>query len=332
MSLSCKDIDSILVENNLKKDTFRLIKYSDEIKIQAEKFGNILNRSTIIEILRNLKNDQKVIDRTSNSTFVKYMVDILGRFEEVIIFDEKRGHTLVRYVATYTKVSPYEIALSLLSKSFLSHYSSLYINDLTINHPKDIYINKEQSKKPITNGSAEISQGRIDYAFSKKMRSTTMIYNFQYQGEFYRVHVLNSKNTNNLGVVSKQPIGFSKKIKVTNLERTLIDIVVRPKYSGGVQEILESYIRAKNQIDIDKLVHYLKKFNYSYPYYKSILFFLEYAGYDSNSIMEFREKYIGNKSNNVNFYLDYQIANKKLNKNIGIYYPQFLDDYKTDRD
>ncbi|MDH6365657.1 putative transcriptional regulator of viral defense system [Enterococcus sp. PF1-24] len=326
MVLNTASIHSTLNEYGLKNDTYNLIKYSDEIKDKAVETGNILNRSTIIQILNDLKIENKISNRTTKSLFVTYMVNVLKLFEEMTIFDEKRGTTLTRYVATYTPVSPYEIALSLLSKSFLSHYSSLYVSDLTINNPKNIYINKEQSKKNISNNQNKISQGRIDYAFSKKMRSTTMIYNFQYHQEFYRVHVLNSKNTNNTGVVYRQPINFSKKIRVTNIERTLIDIVVRPQYSGGVQEILEAYIEAKEYIDINKLIAYLKKFDYSYPYYKSILFFLKYASYDLDQIETFEQNFILNSiENDVNFYLDYQIINKKLNKEIGIYYPALLD-------
>lgn len=326
MVLSLTDIETVLVENGLKKDIYRLIKYSDEVKTKAIEEGNILNRSTIIKILRGLKEEDKIVERTSNSNFVKYLVNILHMFEEITIFDEKRGTTLTRYVATYTPVSAYEIALSLLSKSFLSHYSSLYINDLTINDPKDIYINKEQSKKSPAHHPGNITQGRVDYAFSKKMRTTTMNYNFQYHEKFYRVHVLNSKNTNNTGVVRKQPLAFSKKVPTTNLERTLIDIVVRPKYSGGVKEISDAYLRAKEYIDIDKLVQYLKKFNYAYPYYKAVLFFLESADYDSTSLDRFKKNFLADATDDITFYLDYQIIEKRLNKQIGIYYPSFLDD------
>lgn len=323
--LSIHEVELILEKKKIKKDIYKLIKYSDEIKEKSISLGNILNRSSIIQILSELRGEEKIPDGTSNYNFIKYMVDILDMFDEIVIFDERKGITITRYVAKYITVSPYEIALSLLSKTFLSHYSALYVNDITINNPKDIYINKEQSKKPNKKEHKQITQGRIDYAFSKKMRATTLIYNFQYKGEFFRVHVLNSKNTKNTGVIFKQPINFSKKIRVTNLERTLIDVVVRPQYSGGVKEILDSYIRAEKQLDLDKLVKYLDKFDYSYPYFKSILFFLKYADYNKKMLNDFRKRYGNDLNNNVNFYLDYQIVRKTLDKNIGIYYPSFLE-------
>lgn len=325
MALSQDKVSQILIENNLKKDIYRLIKHSDEVKEMAKDKGNILNRSIIIEILQNLRTEGKIIESTTISNFIKYNVKVLNLFDEVVIFDERKGTTLVRYVATYTFVSPYEIALSLLSRSFLSHYSALYINDLTINNPKNIYINKEQSKKKKNNKKTKLTQGRIDYAFSKKMRSTNMTYNFNYHNQFYRVHVLNSKNTNKTGVITKHPINFSKKIQVTNIERSLIDTVVRPKYSGGVSEILEAYTRAKSKLKIKRLVEYLDKFDYTYPYYKSILLYLKFAKYPLTSIGFFENEYKKNENDELNFYLDYQMIDKKLDKKIGIYYPKFLD-------
>lgn len=333
MALTKMEIEKIMESNGLKKDIYHLIKYSDEIKELAIKNGNILNRTNIINILNKLRSEDKIIQSTSISNFLRYAVDILGLFEEITIFDERKGETLSRYIATYTKVSPYEIALSLLSKSFLTHYSALYINDLTINNPKDIYINKEQSKKHINSSKniKQITQGRVDYAFSKKMRSTSTTYNFSYHKEFYRVHVLNSKNTQNTGVISAKPIGFSKQIEVTNVERTLIDVVVRPKYSGGVKEILESYIRAEGKVNIDKLLDYLDKFDYAYPYHKSILFFLKYAKYDEKDIAKIILRYNDDPRNKIKFYVDYQIVNRKLDEETGVYYPKILDVYKNEK-
>jgi len=52
------------------------------------------------------------------------------------------------------------------------------------------------------------------------------------------------KNTNRLGV--EEIAGpASETIPVTNLERTLIDIVVRPAYAGGTSQLLKAYRTAK---------------------------------------------------------------------------------------
>src|SRR5699024_7077539 len=146
------------------------------------KYGNILNRTSLINMLKILKEKHHVPERTSISLLGHYLQNILQLFTEIEIYSEKKGEKVTRYISTYIEVTPYEIALSLLSNSFLSHYSALYVHDLTINNPKDIYINREQSKKPVNKENAKLTQRKVDYAFSKEMRRTTDIYTFVYQG------------------------------------------------------------------------------------------------------------------------------------------------------
>lgn len=324
MVLSDEKIQNILLEKKITKDASNLVKYSDEIVIQARKeFGNILNRTSIIKILNDFKQSNKLKKSASVSKFIDIIIDKLGLFEPIKILNEYKGETVTRYIATDIQISPYEIALSLLSKSFLSHYSALFVNDLTINNPKDIYINKEQSKKDFySNNEQNISQGRIDYAFSKKMRRTNMIYSFTFDETSYKVHVLNSKNTNNTGVVLKNVVGFSKPVRTTNIERTLIDATVRPGYSGGALEILEAFLRAKNELNSKQLWSYLKKFNYSYPYHKAIAFYLKYSDYSyKNELVDFCNN---DNQNSLTFYLDYQMVSPQKDDELGIYFPKMI--------
>ena len=147
-----RDIDTvnkILKQNNLKRDTYKLVANQDVLKDLGIKYGNILNRSSLIKILGTLKENHGVPERTSLSLLTHYLQNVLKLFSKIELYSEKKGEKVTRYISTYVKVSPYEIALSLLSNSFLSHYSALYVHDLTINNPKEIYINREQSKKPI---------------------------------------------------------------------------------------------------------------------------------------------------------------------------------------
>lgn len=322
MALTDNEITAILMKHEIKKDTYNLIKYSDEIVEKAQKeFGNILNRTSMIEIIKEFKYKKKLKSSSSLNKFIDIIIEKLNLFKPVKIMNEYKEDIVVRYVATHTYVSPYEIALSLLSNSFLSHYSALYVNDLTLNTPKDIYINKEQSRKDFySNQEFSITQGRIDYAFSKKMRRTNMIYSFTYEDISYKVHVLNSKNTNNTGVITKKVIGFSGPIKTTNTERTLIDVTVRPGYSGGPIEILEAFSRAKNSINLKKLWDYLKQFNHSYPYYKAIAFYLKYANYEYKS--ELKKYYDDDSRNNLTFYLDYQMISPKRDDELNIFFPK----------
>lgn len=326
--LEVKMVDKILNENNLKKDTYKLIANLDTIKDLGIQYGNILNRTTLINMLTTLKTHHHVPSRTSLSLLIHYLQNVLKLFTEIEIYSEKKGEKITRYISTYTEVSPYEIALSLLSNSFLSHYSALYIHDLTINNPKEIYINREQSKKPLNKENAKLTQRKVDYAFSKEMRRTKDIYNFNYQGTQYTVHVLNAKNTNKTGIIKKKPIGFSKTIQVTNIERTLLDVTVRPKYSGGALEVLDAYHEAKATVDIPKLAEYLKKFDYIYPYEKSVLFYLKNTNFPTNALAIFEDLLDKSPNKMINFYLDYQLIQKEEDKDIGLFYPSTIDNYR----
>jgi hypothetical protein len=83
-----------------------------------------------------------------------------------------------------------------------------------------IYVNKEQSPK---DSSGDLTQAGIDRAFSAKQRTS----GFQLHHGRTTITLLNGKHSGRLGVVAMQgPNG--EPLEVTDLERTLIDIVVSP--------------------------------------------------------------------------------------------------------
>jgi hypothetical protein len=66
-------------------------------------------------------------------------------------------------------------------------------------------------------------------------------------------------------------------VSVTNLERTIVDITVRPAYSGGVHNVLKAYRLAQPKLSIPQVTKTLRALNYVYPYYQSIGFYLDLA-------------------------------------------------------
>ena len=63
MVLTDNEIEKILIKHQIKKDTYGLIKYSDEIVQKSKKeFGNILNRTSIIQIIQKLKEEGFIDD------------------------------------------------------------------------------------------------------------------------------------------------------------------------------------------------------------------------------------------------------------------------------
>lgn len=324
------NLEVILKKLNLKNDTYKLVENSDNIKILLNKHGYVLSRTTLIKLLADLKSEYTVKKTLSLKKLIVYLTDVFKWFEEVSVLMPD-GHHAKRLVYLLEEVSPYEIALSLRPSAYFSHYSALVINDLTENNPKDIYINNEQTKKPIDKSNAILTQKKVDYAFSKPMRRTNNIAKFNYKKIEYKVYMLNGKNTNKLGVVTKQPIGFSRPVKVTNLERTLIDIVVRPPYSGGVEEIANSFRNASNDVSVNKLISYLRKINYVYPYENAALFYSNKAKYSKNKI-NLLNKYIAEKNSNIDFYLDYQMVDKVLDSKARVYYPGIMKKIEIEAD
>jgi predicted transcriptional regulator of viral defense system len=202
--------------------------------------------------------------------------------------------------------SPFQVALSLLKKSYLSHYTAVYIHGLTNQVPKTIYITSEQSKK--NNIDRDLEQTAIDSAFSKPQRksnNTTI-----YEGFTFLIH--NGMFSNRTGVTNLNDL------QITNIERTLIDITVRPNYCGGVHSVLDVYRRAIDKISINKIAAILEKLNFIYPYNQAIGFYLEKAGADVNKLTDFRNVMTHD------FYLTYEMTEKEYDSRWRLYYPKGL--------
>ena len=72
------------------------------------------------------------------------------------------------------------------------------------------------------------------------------------------------------------------KARVTTLERTLIDITVRPNYAGGPAHVIEIFRLAKSRgASTNHLLALLKSLRFAYPYHQAIGFYLERAGYSA---------------------------------------------------
>ena len=221
---------------------------------------------------------------------------------------EGKSKSQIRYWKTTADI--YDIAVTLVPRAHLSHITALFLHGIIKKQPKFIYITSEQSQKQDRVQTCELEQDNIDYAFSKTQRQT--ITKCIYRSK--EIIALNGMFTNNIGVirVSGKP--------VTSLERTLIDITVRPSYGGGVSEVLKAFISAKDKIDVDLLISYLESINFTYPYHQSIGFYLEKAGYDASVVQAFKKR-----EKLFDFYLDYAIESRSYSHDWRLYYPKKLE-------
>ena len=214
---------------------------------------------------------------------------------------------LVRYI--WRDPSAYEIGLA-IAKGYLSHGSAVALHGLTDALPRLVYVNREQAAKspPDRDG---ITQAGINRAFASKQRST----NYICRWEDWQFGILSGKHTDWLEVSSLVIDG--RRLPVTNLERTLIDIVVRPAYSGGVYQIFEAYKKAKDRASIGTLLATLKALDYGYPYHQAIGFYLERAGYAPAQYERLRA--LGFK---FDFYLAHDLRDKEYNNDWQLYVPK----------
>jgi predicted transcriptional regulator of viral defense system len=280
----------------------------DIIKLFDDFPMKILRPFDIERILFEKKEFWRLADSTSVNSFIEFML-AETRLQKVKFDFPYRAET--RY--TWGEVSDYEIIMSLKPNSYFTHYTALYLHELTEQIPKTIYLNYEQSAKHYREKNLE--QNRIDAAFRRPVRLSNNVALYR----DLRVCLLNGMYTDKLGVI--EFIGpQGEKIHVTDIERTLIDITVRPEYAGGIFEVLKAYGLAHGKVSINKLSANLKKLNYIYPYHQAIGFYLEKSDVYKESHIELLRKF----DIRYDFYLAHQIKDMEYSKNWRLYFPKGL--------
>jgi predicted transcriptional regulator of viral defense system len=244
----------------------------------------------------------------AQGTSFKFFVNELIEAEILEFVDIKLPYLACKRFG-WSKPTTYEYAQSIHQSGYFSHFSALHLNGLTEQLPKRIYFNVEQKLK---SSGGELTQAGINRAFANSCRVSSNV-----AAIFDReVCVLNGQNTDRLGVTLVNNTE-GEQLYVTNLERTLIDIAVRPIYSGGVQEVAKAYEIAAKDVSLNRLSAYLRKFNFTYPYHQPIGFYLERTGKFSAKQLElFREAGL-----NYDFYLTHRMKDKEYNSAWRLYVP-----------
>lgn len=217
----------------------------------------------------------------------------------------------VKFIYSWKTQDEYTIISGLKSDSYFSYYTSVFLHQLTLQIPKTVYLNFEHKGDIESNDSkTNLTQEAIDNAFNGSQRKSSLTYSFNDK----KIVLTNGKFTNKLGVIKRH--NNNQRFEYTNLERTLIDIAVRPVYAGGVFEVIEAYKIAKGKLNVERMADYLEKLNYIYPYHQAIGFYLEKAGYTDKDTDLFK------KEMKFNFYLTYDIRKKEFSEKWKLYYPK----------
>ncbi|MCF8234263.1 MAG: hypothetical protein K9G67_09605 [Bacteroidales bacterium] len=250
---------------------------------------------------------------------IEWGIPALGSFNKLLSFmlDEEivKRHILTNEEGRQKNIylsgnyDDFTLFAGIKSDAYFTHYSAMFLHQLSLQIPKTYYLNTEHNAEFQSQG---LTQKAIDEAFSKEQRKSSR--HFTYKNK--KLVIVNGKNTGRLGVI--QQLNNTQSFYYTDLERTLIDIAIRPVYSGGVFEVLGAYQNAKEKLDPAKLKFYLAKLQYIYPYEKVIGFYLEKSGYDEKVLKMFE------KESPYRFYLTYNIKNKEYSPRWDLYFPNGL--------
>jgi predicted transcriptional regulator of viral defense system len=267
--------------------------------------SRVFSRSDLATILAENRDSWRLPLRLTVDRFIDFLSKN-GRLKTIALSPATYPE-IVRYA--WGECSPYQIALSLRARAYLCHATALFLHGLTDQLPKTIYVNTEQSPKPF---AGSLSQEAINRAFSREQRKSKYIFPY----DSLQFVLLSGKSTGRLEVGTlRGPSG--EVLEVTKLERTLIDVAVRPAYAGGVFQVLEAYRAARERTSVNTLVATLKKLSYAYPYHQAIGFYMEKAGYERERFMRLRKLGL-----EFDFYLAHGLKQKEYNQFWRLFVPK----------
>lgn len=266
----------------------------------------VFRKADIETILKKNREFWRLRKTMAADEFIQFLLEATKLRKVSLPFPHRR---VMRYVWGQTPLC--ELLMSIDEKCYVSHYTAVQVHGFTDQVPKTVYVNREQPPKPPPAGG--LSQERIDTAFKARTRVSN---NFVDYGG-HRVYLLSGKQTGNLGVTEvEEPAGV--RLRVTDVERTLVDIAVRPEYAGGVFEVLNAYKLAHGQVSVNKLAATLRKMNYIYPYHQAIGFYLERAGVYRESAIALLRRF----EFEYDFYLVHQIKDKAYSQKWRLFFPK----------
>jgi hypothetical protein len=270
--------------------------------------GHVLKITEIAAILTEERVGWRLAQRTTTQQFIKFLIENSKLKRLDFPFPYRAD---VRYV--WGDVPLLEVLLTLKKDAYFSHYTAMRMHGLTEQVPQTIYLNHEQRPQP---QNPHLEQGRIAAAFSRRPRVSQNSIDF----DKVRICMVNGMHANQLGVVNEQvsyDTDAKVNVRVTNIERTLIDIAVRPIYSGGIFEVQKAFLLAKNQVSVNALAAMLQKLKYVYPYHQAIGFYLERAGYKS-SMLDLLRRF----PTDYDFYLAHEMGETDYIKDWRLYVPK----------
>ncbi|TDK59548.1 hypothetical protein E2I14_18790 [Sapientia aquatica] len=278
-------------------------------------FDELPNPVLKLKEIRTILSDQRAFWRLAQNTTGEQFIGFLVKHSKLKLFEFPFPQRAEKcYV--WGDVPLLTILLGLKKELHFSHYTAMRIHGLTEQSPTSIYLTDERKSYPSSFERDKLGQAEIDHAFKQAPKvSNNMI---EYAGK--KIYLLNGVDTGHLGIITKQvndDTGKEVHARITSVERTLIDITVRPIYAGGVFEVAKAFELAKGNVSINKLVSMLLKLNYAYPYHQAIGQYLERAAYKPSQIDLIRRIPIEH-----DFYLTHEMSETRYSKDWRLFVPK----------
>lgn len=153
-------------------------------------------------------------------------------------------------------VHEFEIATHLVTPSAISHFSAFHYHGLTDQIPQTVF-------------AMTLTGTALPRVVSGEL--------YAYRGVEY--HYIQVKKAHFFGI--EEVWMGEARVPITNLERTLLDGLMKPKYCGGIQEVLSAYSSAQ-EVNMSQLIEYVLRLDTSVA--KRLGWVLEHIGTDDQHL------------------------------------------------
>lgn len=157
----------------------------------------------------------------------------------------KRGTYAVKSPLYSGDISPFAIANALVHPMAISHWSALAHHGFSTQNPTMI-----QASTPVKVVTPEMRQGK---AYRPRGRSSWRAFDLEF--EFIYV------NKDRFWGFEKQWVNSWVQVNITDRERTVLDLIVRPQLFGGIRAASEIMEGSLAQIDLTRLVTYALRYD-----------------------------------------------------------------------
>ncbi len=240
-----------------------------------EALPHVLRPADVARVLQTNRTFWRLAQSTSFKSFTEFLCEKTAMKQVQLPFPQR---PITGYV--WGDVPLLEVVLELVYNSHLSHYTAVRIHGLTEQVPKTVFVSHEKKSNSSVYSTHKdlFDQSAIDAAFQRPPRAS----NNEVTLDDVRIVLLQNAYHANLGITAG-PVNYGGdrdlRLRYTNLERTLIDIVVRPFYAGGVSEVAKAFENAKGKLSVNALASMVKRMEFGYPYHQAIGYYLARAGY-----------------------------------------------------